>query len=348
MGLPAPNDGTHPIMDGQIHRLPVDGDRGKEATGSYRAFDDGVPNGWHQNFRTTDKPVVWKHVSGQRRETIPAAVIAAKSIQDEAERAQKAEQAAARAIVLLLAASPAGDHPYLTRKQIAFRDDLFVAGGGSAVETRDGKMMNIAGRLLVPIRAAGGAVISLQIIDDTGGKMFLPGGKISGGQHVIGKLDSPWPLWIAEGYATADAIHQATGHTVVVTFTAHNLAAIAAQMRAAYPDHSILTAGDNDHHLPLQLDPAGKPKRNIGIESAKAAAAAIDGHAVIPEAIEGARGTDWWDVMHTKGMSAMQTELAAGQATGARAKIARDIATDRGYGRANEVARGREAGGCSR
>src|SRR5271165_1559265 len=44
--------GGHPVMDGRIHRIQVDGDKPGERNGSYRAFADGVPNGWYQNFKT--------------------------------------------------------------------------------------------------------------------------------------------------------------------------------------------------------------------------------------------------------------------------------------------------------
>src|SRR5208337_449564 len=41
--------GAHPVMDGKIHRIAVDGDKETERNGSYRAFADGVPNGWLKN-----------------------------------------------------------------------------------------------------------------------------------------------------------------------------------------------------------------------------------------------------------------------------------------------------------
>jgi phage/plasmid primase-like uncharacterized protein len=179
--------------------------------------------------------------------------------------------------------------------------------------------------LLVPIRSTAGNVVSLQIIDDQGGKMFLRGGKVAGGQHVIGDDKSPWPLMIAEGYATAVSVHEATGHAVVVAFNAHNLGLVAAQQRAAAPERSIVIAGDNDHHLTLQTDGQGRQKRNVGKDAAIAAANAIDGTALIPDFASGERGTDWNDALKARGLDAVRAELSVGLARAAQQKIAKHM-----------------------
>jgi phage/plasmid primase-like uncharacterized protein len=324
--------GGHPVMDGTIHRIQVDGDEPGERNGSYRGFLDGVPNGWHQNFKTTEKPRVWKADASRRLSTADRAEInasaATKRAEDAKQRDLAAEQAAQRAIEILSAASPAIGHAYLTAKEVR-SEGLFIAAPGTTVETQGGKVIDIGGRLLVPIRDQGGVVVSLQIIDDGGNKMFLPGGKVGGGQHAVGKADSPWPLLVAEGYATAATLHAATGHAVVVAFNAHNLSAVAAQHRAARPERSIFIAGDNDHHLPLQRDPQGLPKRNVGLEAANAAAAAVDGHALIPAFQTGDSGSDWNDAMKQRGMAGIQSELAEGIARITRARIARDMAREK-------------------
>jgi putative DNA primase/helicase len=336
-------DDQHPIMDGKIHRVPVEGDKAGERNGSYRGFLDGVPNGWHQNFKTTEKPVQWKSSVQGMTEAERLALLATATtnkLSAEKKRDQAADLASQRAIEILSFASPAVGHAYLTAKQVRSHG-LFIAAPGTSIEIENGREIDISGRLLVPIRDINGAVSSLQIVDDRGGKMFLRGGKIAGGQHVIGQIESPWPLLIAEGYATAATVHEATGHPVIVAFNAHNLGVVAAEQRAARPDRSIFIAGDNDKHLTLQTDVQGKAKRNVGAESALSAAAAIDGHALIPAPV-GDRGTDWNDARKERGMAAIRAELSAGLAAGARRKIARDIERQRGYGRPEERERGRE------
>jgi phage/plasmid primase-like uncharacterized protein len=340
--------GAHPIMDGKIHRIQVDGDKGAERNGSYRGFLDGVPNGWHQNFKTTDRPVPWKASAPTRtlsaeERAAHAATAAAKRAEDAKHREQVAEQAAQKAIEILAAAAPAVGHAYLTAKQVR-AEGLFIAAPGTTIETDGERSIDITGRLLVPVRDVNGSVTSLQIIDDQGAKMFLPGGKIGGGQHVIGKPDSPWPIMIAEGYATAATLRAATGHTVAIAFNAHNLATVAAQHRAVRPERSIFIAGDNDHHLPGQFDAQGKPKRNVGLEAATAAAAAVNAYALTPSFQPGDKGTDWNDAMKQRGMAQVQLELAERMAQAARQKITRDIAQDRANGRTKEREHGRDTG----
>ena len=82
---------------------------------------------------------------------------------------------------------------------------------------------------------------------------------------------------VAEGYATAASVHEATGYPVAVAFDAGNLEPVAETIREKLPDCSIIIAGDND-------------KSGVGQEKARAAAAASGGKVVIPE-----RPSDWPD-----------------------------------------------------
>ena len=305
-------DGQHPVMDGKIHRIPVTGDKGLEKNGSYRGFLDGRPNGWFQNFKAHNEPQKWtsdQEISADERVGL-AAVSATNRRAAEEIRQKEAALASQKAIEILAAASPAVSHAYLTEKQVRSHG-LFIASSGTSIETESGREIDITGRLLVPIRNPAGNVVSLQIIDDQGGKMFLRGGKVAGGQHVIGDAKSPRPLLIAEGYATAATVHEATGHAVAVAFNAHNLGLVAAQHRAEAPERSILIAGDDDSHL----------VRNVGRDFAVAAAQAIRGIAMIP----GDRSADWNDVMKTRGIETVRAELSAGLARAAKEKIAKHI-----------------------
>lgn len=345
-------NGGHPVMDGKIHRLAVDGDKGVERNGSYCGFLDGRPGGWLQNFKSMQEPAKWKAAGvpalSEEARAEMAATVATSRREAERKRDGDASRAAQVAAAIWNAASPAtAGHPYLASKQVGAHG-LAIAAPGTTIETETGEPIDIAGRLLVPVRDAGGRMASLQIIDDRGGKMFLRGGKVAGGRHVIGDAGSPWPLLVAEGYATAATLHEATGHAVAVAFNAHNLGLVAAQHRAARPDRSIFIAGDNDHHRPLQTDPQGRPKRNVGREAAIAAATAVEGHALIPDFQPGERGTDWNDAVKVRGLAAVRRELATGLARGARIKIAKDIEAQRGHGQATERARGRETVGIER
>jgi hypothetical protein len=70
--------------------------------------------------------------------------------------------------------------------------------------------------------------------------MFAPGGEVAGSHFILGDINSPWPLHFAEGYATGNAIHTATGRAVVVAFSAHNLEPVAKAYRECFPDRTFL------------------------------------------------------------------------------------------------------------
>jgi len=53
-------------------------------------------------------------------------------------------------------------------------------------------------------------------------------------------------LLIAEGYATAATVHQATGFATVAAMNCGNLFAVAKAQREKFPDREIIIAADND------------------------------------------------------------------------------------------------------
>ncbi|MGH1371150.1 MAG: PriCT-2 domain-containing protein [Cellvibrionaceae bacterium] len=131
------------------------------------------------------------------------------------------------------------------------------------------------GVLVVPVLNQSWSLVNLQIIYEGGAKKFMKGGRKSGCFFLIGDIDPndfSTPIVEVEGYATGASAHMATGWPVVVAWDAGNLASIARFIRAAYPSHLILVAGDND---------AGTDG-NPGKVKAKEAADAIGGIDVIP------------------------------------------------------------------
>jgi putative DNA primase/helicase len=64
-------------------------------------------------------------------------------------------------------------------------------------------------------------IVNLQSINQDGSKRFLAGGQVKGGYAVVGDASKTENgiengIVIAEGYATAASIHQATGKPVIV------------------------------------------------------------------------------------------------------------------------------------
>ncbi|MEK6801910.1 MAG: AAA family ATPase [Nitrospirota bacterium] len=267
-GIPPP---VEMIGDGKIHRFRTNGKATKN--GWYILFDDGLPAGSFGDWALGVKET-W---SGRHETTMTAEEQAAHrqrleaiKRQRDAEEKRRHGEAAVRAQTLWDAAPPAtDDHPYLHRKHVK-------PHGVRASE----------GRLVVPMRDAGGALHSLQFIDDTGGKQFLVGGRVKGCFFLIGDLVDI--LCLAEGFATGASIHEATGHAVAVAFSAGSLKAVAQALRAKYPQVGIIVAGDND-------------ASGTGQKAAREAAEAVGGALAIP-----AEAGDWNDFSASEGPEALR------------------------------------------
>ncbi len=214
-----------------------------------------------------------------------------------AQQAEKARQdaahqaAAGEAVALWEGAAEVLDRsaaPYLLRKHVQPYGVRFGAGGW----------------LLVPVRDAAGELWNLQRIapgKPTGGpdKLFLKGGRKSGLWHFCGDPVGAAVLLVAEGYATAASLHEATGRPVAVAFDAGNLAHVAKALHQQYPAALLALCGDDDAQTFAQRG------HNPGRDKAMAAAKAVQGLAVFPEQLpEG--GSDFNDMHQAVGLVAVR------------------------------------------
>lgn len=183
-------------------------------------------------------------------------------------------KAAEEAERLWAAAADDGASPYLQRKGVRPHGVRFTPDQW----------------LLVPLRDAENKLWSIQRIapskPDGGGpeKLLLKGGRKAGLWHMLGDPGAaPDLVLIAEGYATAATLHEATGLPVAVAFDAGNLSPVARALRSKYPLAFIAICGDDDKATEARTG------RNGGREKATAAARAVGGVAVFPEGLaEGA------------------------------------------------------------
>ena len=317
-------------MDGQMHRVPVEGDKGNERSGAYVGHLDGRPAGFIQNFKTGVK-TTWK-ASGQvaalgaQDRARMAAEAAQKRHERALERERQYERTAQQVDAIWTAATPVEAHPYLAEKDVPSHG-LRQGAEGQTITVRDREgaehEISIAGRLLVPVADANGKMTSLQFIDPAGGKMFMPNGRVEGGHYVVGDLEQPGPVLIAEGYATAATLHEMTGMPAIVAFNAGNLMPVAQTYRQLHPDRPIYIAGDNDHRREAE----GKP--NVGREKAEEAAAAIGGFALLPAFAEQDAGSDWNDLARGQGRGAARQQLMAGIAIAEREQMVQSYAASR-------------------
>ena len=147
--------------------------------------------------------------------------------QAETEKTEKKQTAAQVARSRWDAANDADpDHAYLMKKQI---DPVGIRQEGN--------------NLLIPVQDRDGNLISLQTITSDGKKLFQKGSTTGGGyMRLKGASD---PVIICEGYATGVSLNQATGASVAVTFSCHNLMPVAKIIREKMPDMDIVIAADS-------------------------------------------------------------------------------------------------------
>lgn len=201
--------------------------------------------------------------------------------QEQAERLAAHEGAAAEALSLWEGngrdvADP-DQAPYLVRKGVGAHGVRFTHPGTLLVPLRDaaGKLWNL--QRIAPAKPANGAPE----------KLFMKGGRKSGLWHLVGELASdggtdttgPAVLLIAEGYATAATLHEATGYPVAVAFDAGNLQPVARALRQQHPAALLVLCGDDDQATEAQSG------TNPGRQKATAAAQAVRGLAVFPEGL---------------------------------------------------------------
>jgi putative DNA primase/helicase len=205
---------------------------------------------------------------------------------EEARYRARADAAARDAARMWADAAESGLSPYLERKR----------AGGHGVRY-------LGELVLVPVRNAAGELVNLQRIASNGTKRFLPGGRKSGCWHMLGRADGADALLVAEGYATAASVHEATGRPVAVAFDAGNLAKVAEALRLLHPAARLLIAGDDDRETEARTG------TNPGRSKAAAAARSCQGVAVFPADLPAdlpAGGTDFNDMASHAGQGAVR------------------------------------------
>lgn len=233
-GITPPKDIS---LDGKMHRFNsgTKGKGGHDKSGWYIAYSDGVPAGrfgcWRAGLEST-----WRADVG--RKLTPSEEMANVRRMSEAKAARDIELAKSREVASTTvekiwseatAAHP--DHPYLSRKGI---------GVNGARVTGDG-------RLVVPLYNPNGSLSSLQYIDREGGKLYHAGGQTGGCSWLVGTMDEPGVLYVAEGFATAATIHQVMGRPCLVAYSASNLVPVTGAARDKYgPTQEIVIVADND------------------------------------------------------------------------------------------------------
>ncbi len=259
------------IEPGRLYRYPGIGKRSNNNAGWCRLFDDckgGVYGDWSTDFTGTWQAERQGKLNAIEKARFQRAINAARQAR-EVEQRERWRAAAIQSQSLWEASRPeAGDHRYLVTKQV-------LPHG----------IRRSSHQLIIPVRDIADTWQSLQTIDGSGSKRFLPGGKITGGMYQIGTFGEKEIILICEGFATGATLHEQTGHPVAVAFNAGNLKPVAQAIRFRYSKADLVICGDNDRHTP------GNP----GATKAKEAALAVGARLAIPTFEDGEQGTDWND-----------------------------------------------------
>jgi putative DNA primase/helicase len=188
---------------------------------------------------------------------------------DKAAQAWRHKQAAAEAAMLWAGGAETGASPYLLRKGVTNHGGRFAPGGVFLLPMRDaaGDLWNV--QSIKPERPADGGP----------DKLFVKGARKTGTLHMIGTADgAPW-LLVAEGYATAASVHEATGRPVAVAWDAGNLAHVVRALRGRYPAARVAICGDDDTATEARTG------KNPGRLKATEAARLARGPAIFPESL---------------------------------------------------------------
>lgn len=258
------------IADGCIHRCRAAGDSAGKKSGWYLLHMDGLVSGafgdWRSGAQHTwraqrDVPMTPEHARRAQ------AAIAAAKLQRDRERAETRMSAKRVADRKWMAARPANPaHPYLQRKGV---------GVHGIRQHQD--------LLVLPMRDEGGTLWNVQTITPNGAKRFQRGARKRGLYLSIGGPVGD-VLCIAEGYATAASVHEATGYPTACAFDCGNLLPVAQALRRKYPNTKIVLCADDDRETAERIG------KNPGIEAATRAAHAVGGYVATPTCIAPATG----------------------------------------------------------
>ena len=275
------------ILDGQIHRYQVEGDRRGKRNGAYCIYPDGVPAGFVQDWRKDIKHK-WKFdMSGLNDEQKKYVDSDEFKIKAENKRKKREKELKEKQIKASETArtfwetfkSADESHPYCQRKQV------------NAYGLRLNKATNA---LVVPLRDVDGNVKSLQWIFTNGDKKLFEGASTDGLFFSIAldtlKDGDNQPIMLGEGYATMAKIYELVNLPVVAAISCYHLVQVGKILREKYPDRKIFILADDDKKTELARG------FNPGIREAHKALNEAKLNAVIaPPFASPDDGSDWDD-----------------------------------------------------
>lgn len=255
------------LASGNLIRFRCDGDGKGRQNGWAILYLDERPAGAFGNYRLNTGTLKWKSssdrpiLSQQERDALRREWRQAKDRREAEQRANERQAALDAAALWDRAGLVKPDHPYVVRKRLS----------------NAGQIRQLGDQLIVPMFAADGYLWNLQRIKPDGEKRFLRGGRVEDLFCFIGEFTpEAREAVITEGYATADAIHQASGLPAIAAFSAANMVRVARLWKHRRPDLDYTIFGDDDRAT------EAKTGKNPGKEAAIAAAIEIGAKVAFP------------------------------------------------------------------
>ena len=240
---------------GRMRRVRVDGGD-REKRGWYHLHEIRLPNGddlivgswgiWSgANSNTTKIELRKQELSTEQRDSLRKRLAEDKRRSEIARKADAA-RAAEKAAKAWRLCTEQGDCEYLHRKAVGAHGVRFSPQGAVVIP-----MLDVSGAVhglqIIRGRRPAGANAGTDAAPKRLEKEFWPAGLAKKGHfHQLGMPTGAAVLVVAEGYATAASIFEATGLPVAVAFDAGNLAPVAAALRKRYKTANILIAADAD------------------------------------------------------------------------------------------------------
>ena len=253
--------------------------------------------------------------------------LAAQEAHERAAELARHEAAALKAQAKWQAAAETGHSDYLIRKGVTAHGVRFLSDGSILIPLCDetGKLWNV--QTILPTAP-----------EDGPEKRFLKNARKTGLWHWIGNPVGASVLLVAEGYATAATLHEASGRPVAVAFDAGNLLHVCRRLDELTQSAKLLICGDDDRST------EARKGFNPGKAKAGKAARELQTIAVYPAGLEDV-GSDFNDLAKLKGLDAVRSIVEQGVAELLQVKRVDQPSGEAPTSSAGEVSSGAACGG---
>lgn len=215
---------VNPVVDGRFHRFSLPGSRKQNGWYVLTTDETGTTFGSYGDWSSEDrKKLTFCSKKRLTKEEYAEQNRRIQKIMEDNESLAKAQLEWLKDTWPSLERA-SDDHPYAVRKGVSLHGDIRQMGEF----------------LCIPMEDANGNLSDMQKIPPDGKKRFVKDLPTKGLRHIIrGNART----FVCEGWATGCSIHEATGATVIVCFSAGNLVPVSAD----YPNAIVVADNDASH-----------------------------------------------------------------------------------------------------